>query len=155
MFIGLLFYGVFFFVKQKTAYEMRISDWSSDVCSSDLFARHRTPRENVPPRPDPAEWPAHQPPRRQDVRLHAVEQARKAHPAFVAHQRDAVAASGKLGREGGGGNHIAAGAAGSEEDRKSTRLNSRSLMRISFAVFCLKKKNQIKRSELKIPINKS
>src|SRR3546814_7173851 len=27
---------VFFFFKQKTAYEMRISDWSSDVCSSDL-----------------------------------------------------------------------------------------------------------------------
>src|SRR3546814_9441455 len=32
--------GVYlFFFKQKTAYEMRISDWSSDVCSSDLFAR--------------------------------------------------------------------------------------------------------------------
>src|SRR3546814_1457540 len=37
----------FFFFKQKTAYEMRISDWSSDVCSSDLSglaarrARHR------------------------------------------------------------------------------------------------------------------
>src|SRR3546814_2366768 len=30
---------VFFFFKQKTAYEMRISDWSSDVCSSDLFQR--------------------------------------------------------------------------------------------------------------------
>src|SRR3546814_1787275 len=29
--------GVFFFFKQKTAYEMRISDWSSDVCSSDLL----------------------------------------------------------------------------------------------------------------------
>src|SRR3546814_10085184 len=28
----------FFFFKQKTAYEMRISDWSSDVCSSDLAA---------------------------------------------------------------------------------------------------------------------
>src|SRR3546814_5070432 len=28
--------AVFFFFKQKTAYEMRISDWSSDVCSSDL-----------------------------------------------------------------------------------------------------------------------
>src|SRR3546814_9312959 len=28
----------FFFFKQKTAYEMRISDWSSDVCSSDLSA---------------------------------------------------------------------------------------------------------------------
>src|SRR3546814_6187952 len=31
-------FGVFFFFfKQKTAYEMRISDWSSDVCSSDLI----------------------------------------------------------------------------------------------------------------------
>src|SRR3546814_1766957 len=32
------FYSFFFFFKQKTAYEMRISDWSSDVCSSDLPA---------------------------------------------------------------------------------------------------------------------
>src|SRR3546814_2955141 len=32
---------IFFFVKQKTAYEMRISDWSSDVCSSDLHVRRR------------------------------------------------------------------------------------------------------------------
>src|SRR3546814_8241174 len=30
------FFFVVFFFKQKTAYEMRISDWSSDVCSSDL-----------------------------------------------------------------------------------------------------------------------
>src|SRR3546814_12510748 len=30
---------VIFFFKQKTAYEMRISDWSSDVCSSDLLRR--------------------------------------------------------------------------------------------------------------------
>src|SRR3546814_6063584 len=30
---------ILFFFKQKTAYEMRISDWSSDVCSSDLLAR--------------------------------------------------------------------------------------------------------------------
>src|SRR3546814_2674654 len=33
-------YWVFFFFKQKTAYEMRMSDWSSDVCSSDLPIRH-------------------------------------------------------------------------------------------------------------------
>src|SRR3546814_1899158 len=33
----------FFFFKQKTAYEMRISDWSSDVCSSDLVG-HRAGR---------------------------------------------------------------------------------------------------------------
>src|SRR3546814_15200652 len=32
-----MFLYFFFFFKQKTAYEMRISDWSSDVCSSDLF----------------------------------------------------------------------------------------------------------------------
>src|SRR3546814_5185832 len=31
---------LFFFFKQKTAYEMRISDWSSDVCSSDLAFAH-------------------------------------------------------------------------------------------------------------------
>src|SRR3546814_3318139 len=48
-----LVYWVVFFFKQKTAYEMRISDWSSDVCSSDLphdvdhrldrIAEHRPP----------------------------------------------------------------------------------------------------------------
>src|SRR3546814_7720221 len=32
-------YIYFFFFKQKTAYEMRISDWSSDVCSSDLHVQ--------------------------------------------------------------------------------------------------------------------
>src|SRR3546814_15155315 len=40
----IIFFFKFFFFKQKTAYEMRISDWSSDVCSSDL------PRP--PPLPD-------------------------------------------------------------------------------------------------------
>src|SRR3546814_1944347 len=33
------FLFIFFFFKQKTAYEMRISDWSSDVCSSDLRSK--------------------------------------------------------------------------------------------------------------------
>src|SRR3546814_3931519 len=37
VFIYFLFLLFFFFFKQKTAYEMRISDWSSDVCSSDLL----------------------------------------------------------------------------------------------------------------------
>src|SRR3546814_3754841 len=46
--------SLFFFFKQKTAYEMRISDWSSDVCSSDLadlvqFARdgEQRPRDRA------------------------------------------------------------------------------------------------------------
>src|SRR3546814_5036879 len=34
--VGVVVVFIFFFFKQKTAYEMRISDWSSDVCSSDL-----------------------------------------------------------------------------------------------------------------------
>src|SRR3546814_8452872 len=38
----------FFFFKQKTAYEMRISDWSSDVCSSDPKTRvKRKERKNI------------------------------------------------------------------------------------------------------------
>src|SRR3546814_1227957 len=37
--LGVFVFSVFFFFfKQKTAYEMRISDWSSDVCSSDLWS---------------------------------------------------------------------------------------------------------------------
>src|SRR3546814_6066614 len=39
---------VFFVFKQKTAYYMRISDWSSDVCSSDLN-RHNPPQPPIPP----------------------------------------------------------------------------------------------------------
>src|SRR3546814_7266547 len=35
----LILFCLFCFFKQKTAYEMRISDWSSDVCSSDLYPR--------------------------------------------------------------------------------------------------------------------
>src|SRR3546814_12926086 len=35
------------FVKQKTAYEMRISDWSSDVCSSDLLKGPRRPSQEA------------------------------------------------------------------------------------------------------------
>src|SRR3546814_4145728 len=38
-----LFVLLFFFFQQKTAYELRISDWSSDVCSSDLFRRAALP----------------------------------------------------------------------------------------------------------------
>src|SRR3546814_13779070 len=42
---------MFFCFKQKTAYEMRISDWSSDVCSSDLTGTA------LPDRADKANWP--------------------------------------------------------------------------------------------------
>src|SRR3546814_6705827 len=38
------YFVIFFFFKQKTAYEMRISDWSSDVCSSDLVPANHLQR---------------------------------------------------------------------------------------------------------------
>src|SRR3546814_5868014 len=40
---------LFFFFKQKTAYEMRISDWSSDVCSSDLSGSDRLGEHRLTP----------------------------------------------------------------------------------------------------------
>src|SRR3546814_1841536 len=45
---------LFFFFKQKTAYELRISDWSSDVCSSDLPSRAADRRARLSP---PVGWP--------------------------------------------------------------------------------------------------
>src|SRR3546814_2270317 len=51
----------FFFFKQKTAYEMRISDWSSDVCSSDLRrtrnAEEKKKEEELPEPPGPVIYP--------------------------------------------------------------------------------------------------
>src|SRR3546814_6198327 len=50
MFGGMVYVSsscLFFFFKQKTAYEMRISDWSSDVCSSDLGIARRYAREGA------------------------------------------------------------------------------------------------------------
>src|SRR3546814_6293926 len=41
-----LYVCFFFFFKQKTAYEMRISDWSSDVCSSDLATTRGRAKNN-------------------------------------------------------------------------------------------------------------
>src|SRR3546814_10015123 len=53
-------YWLFFFFKQKTAYEMRISDWSSDVCSSDRCASGSRSRRDFPRgHPAPAENAAH------------------------------------------------------------------------------------------------
>src|SRR3546814_19247234 len=74
----------FFFFKQKTAYEMRISDWSSDVCSSDLRKSVSTPtvitapragitnvRRHPPPARDPAQKGQRDPPVRQHRRAPA------------------------------------------------------------------------------------
>src|SRR3546814_10854128 len=54
-----LYLFLFFFFKQKTAYEMRISDWSSDVCSSDL----PKVRRNLGKRHELTDVPVEGPPR--------------------------------------------------------------------------------------------
>src|SRR3546814_5781725 len=46
--VELVLIFLFFFFTQKTAYEMRISDWSSDVCSSDLHSSGSSPGEALP-----------------------------------------------------------------------------------------------------------
>src|SRR3546814_2947977 len=121
-----------FFFKQKTAYELRISDWSSDVCSSDLVGRgaaHGQDQQGAVPAalarragtPDPA--PVHR-------RYAGTDDRRPAHPRPAApappwhrlhRRRLSPALAGQLAR--------------SEEHTSELQ----SLMRISYAVFCLKK----------------
>src|SRR3546814_6941604 len=106
-----------FFFKQKTAYEMRISDWSSDVCSSDL---------------------------REALDSHGLVDACKARPPY--RQNDCPGAAGSqfvaLRRKIQVFPHAVVAIDRSEEHTSELQ----SLMRISYAVFCLKKKkNTIKK----------
>src|SRR3546814_12586824 len=63
-----------FFFKQKTAYEMRISDWSSDVCSSDLRAARQAPGVAIRlwEEAATASLPAHDPPEVLEADLSAL-----------------------------------------------------------------------------------
>src|SRR3546814_6710181 len=123
----------FFFFKQKTAYEMRISDWSSDVCSSDLQASRRAPDAVADARADRGGARARLLCRgagrfRQAGRRGRGDARRNPDPAGEgARDRHRL-----RGREPG---HP--GPWRSEEHTSELQ----SLMRISYAVFCLKKKN--------------
>src|SRR3546814_2775264 len=145
-----------FCFKQKTAYEMRISDWSSDVCSSDLLYADELGERGYLNRP--AELGAHPAALRENGADLVAETGRLELGHKVAHH-----AAGDLVVEDGGveilwpapwfsglfreGIEIAGDLVDQRVveihrvDRKSTRLNS-SLMRISYAVFCLKKKKK-------------
>src|SRR3546814_4391691 len=102
----------FFFFKQKTAYEMRISDWSSDVCSSDLCRDRLGLRGDGRGRQAGA-WQRDE----HDVRRRPRGQGRP-------HARVAPRGRRRTSR--------------SEEHTSELQ----SLMRISYAVFCLKKKKK-------------
>src|SRR3546814_6546406 len=117
-----------FFFKQNTAYEMRISDWSSDVCSSDL-------RRPLPHRQD-AETGAqagrlrhHRP-----GRPHPAARARPCGDAAV------LRAQARRRRLTGGRSHFIRLQKKARSEEHTSELQS--LMRISYAVFCLINKKQ-------------
>src|SRR3546814_4349379 len=114
----------FLFFKQKTAYEMRISDWSSDVCSSDLKYRARFGK--APYRLSTLGY---------DVVLLTVRLARDWKPGTAFPEPRLRDDSGFSGIDG---------AFRSEEHTSELQ----SLMRISYAVFCLKKKKSKKNKQI-------
>src|SRR3546814_2497772 len=127
--------GVVFFFKQKTAYEMRISDWSSDVCSSDLGLGVRGGGQNQGEQRQGDEDRAHAklrwgwcPPSQllgHGTALAAQVCDRRLDPARA--RLGLFRAFDRLG-----------GLALTRSEERTSELQS--LMRISYAVFCLKKK---------------
>src|SRR3546814_4941280 len=121
---------------------MRISDWSSDVCSSDLSSPRPTPKSSFTwsviqfpfATPTPVRWvsPAALPILRAALRLLALP---KRLPLRVLPLDPAV---------GGAAGYAGRGSAGRLEQRSEEHTSElQSLMRISYAVFCLKKKKTI------------
>src|SRR3546814_7753056 len=122
---------MFFFFKQKTAYDMRISDWSSDVCSSDLLRTGRRPSgvDRTRPRlvaPGGAGLAA---------RTGGGWRTLADRNGF---QLRAAANGARMLSAGRGRAGRCAGLLGLRSEEHTSELQS--LMRISYAVFCLKKK---------------
>src|SRR3546814_4650278 len=111
---------MFFFFKQKTAYEMRISDWSSDVCSSDLGRSIR----RTAWRPGSCDRPCQSCTRPAS----ACSTSGRCAPHW---KYEGTLPSRRCRR--------ATSATGRRSEEHTSELQS--LMRISYAVFCLKKKN--------------
>src|SRR3546814_9711543 len=128
-----------FFVKQKTAYELRISDWSSHVCSSDLLPRRaRLARQ--------AQDGAAQLLRLRVQDRGALDRSQHIvlpHAQGAGLRRTAAHFGGHLRRQGnravppGGCRRAARQGAIQRSEEHTSELQS--LMRISYAVFCLKK----------------
>src|SRR3546814_6093452 len=128
----------FFFFKQKTAYEMRISDWSSDVCSSDLLTLQQTQgRLRIAEgalaaaagyRPDVALPLADWNPQAAHIEMPAptldelMTRAREARPELLAAQAGEQAAAGAV--RAARGSALPSLSVSASADRKSTRLNS-------------------------------
>src|SRR3546814_10128433 len=114
-----------YFFKQKTAYEMRISDWSSDVCSSDLC--------RIVPRSSAGCATC----RRRARSDRSGGGGPQPGSPYSAQQ---IADDAELGEIADEDNHE--GRAGGTRRAEENTSELQSLMRISYAVFCLKKKNK-------------
>src|SRR3546814_5077704 len=127
---------IVFFFKQKTAYEMRISDWSSDVCSSDLLFGQQESRQRRHAQPDEAALS------RTRARRAAGGRDRRRRSCAdrpAGRERDGIRRVGRASRFGAEARGEEAGAMNRRSEEHTSELQS--LMRITYAVFCLKKKN--------------
>src|SRR3546814_6787869 len=152
---------MFFFFKQKTAYEMRISDWSSDVCSSDLAEVLAVQQQHRAPVGLGGGGDVHVRHRQLlllRIEFEALDRVRvgEAFELRAVERRFFGDGGGGGKREGEGegqrGGKLAAhgvfrgqagrriGAAAQRSEENTSELQS--LMRISYAVFCLKKNNK-------------
>src|SRR3546814_3683624 len=130
MLMVLVVFFCFFFFKQKTAYEMRISDWSSDVCSSDLIkANHGSGSNIFVTEKDTPDWPA--------IEKEASSWLRQRYRPHL-HERHYDKIDRQLLIEP----YIGGGTLPSDRSEEHTS-ELQSLMRISYAVFCLKKKKTL------------
>src|SRR3546814_7234008 len=128
---GFLFWFVVF--KQKTAYEMRISDWSSDVCSSDL--QHLVIGIEIL-----QEQRAAAPDQSGEAGDGGIDAAQQRLAGFAALSRRLQAAHQDVERAGG-----MQGEPGPDPQRRRSEEHTselQSLMRITYAVFCVQKKKQ-------------
>src|SRR3546814_3217033 len=122
----------FFFFKQKTAYEMRISDWSSDVCSSDLSIPPGAARQQLGKGEPRSSWHPHC--RRLSATGTGLDYEPEATDALF-RDLDAAVCIG-LGAQLCQSQYRLAGY-DYRSDEHTSELQS--LMRLSCAVFCLKK----------------
>src|SRR3546814_6946505 len=123
-----ILFELFFFFKQKTAYEMRISDWSSDVCSSDCFATlAMTGLVWIGQRRPPAAFV--------DLVADLVD-----HPLAVEEQLLHLAARERARADPAEYRHLPARLVDRAVRSEEHTSELQSLMLISYDVFCLKKK---------------
>src|SRR3546814_8859321 len=147
-----MYYSCYFFFKQKTAYEMRISDWSSDVCSSDLrilylelpAKRRGKLTDEAQPEPEAkrgrfkARGKAR---RRRVVKRLGVPSGKRGWTREENPDRIALAGTDAIGQPVPRPRRANDGREQPADDRSEEHTSElQSLMRISYAVFCLKKK---------------